>query len=177
MKLLLILAVALTTPAFAKGSSHSAQASGAFGSGFVPIEVAQRVQHFPPSRNWQTADAQVLICPYTALTEYSYSRQVFDCYTNGKDAKGNDTRYDAWVPLSAYKVPGYEIAGFSHSFSGSTGDRQLLVYYRLPVATSPAPSSLSAEIVKGLKDSKVGTIQVDNLTIQANKIIVRRGKK
>jgi hypothetical protein len=100
-KLLLLALCALSNAQAAPPTTSSTS-----GSGFVPIEHAQRVIWFTDSRHWQTVDGQLLICPYEA-TALPDKECVLD-------------RKPAWRPVNSNKIPGYELSGIQFVTTGSS---------------------------------------------------------
>jgi hypothetical protein len=149
-------AACAATTVFAHGSSHPPQSGDVPGAGFVPIEQAQLVMHYGSERNWQTDTGEILICPWSAKAR-GYE---MECVTKDKAEK------NAWVYLSSIKVPGYEIAGVQYAFVGSSGAKQLLVYWRkIPEATTVTPATPA---------SAPKVLNTEQITINAGKVVVQR---
>jgi hypothetical protein len=124
----------------------------------VPWTEAQRVITWNSERHWQTVDGTILICPRDAAA--MRDKKCRD--------KKND-KLDRWLPLTSYSIPGFEIAGFQYSFTGSLdGYQQLTVYYRAPrpvVAVAPT------------KDPVTNITLTGPITIKTDKVIVQRKRK
>lgn len=107
--------MAVSLMAAAKGSPGSAD--NGLPGGVVPIASAQRVMHFDEARNWGTAQGDVLVCPL--------DRSPHICRQDKAIGKlGN------WVPLNSVQVPGFEMVALQYVFAGTSGNRQLLVYFK-----------------------------------------------
>ena len=90
----------------------AAQTAYAIPNDLVPIEHAQRVLHFPSSRNWSDTEGRILVCPFVV-----HASPTNRCPT------------DSWVPLETMAVSGYRIYGIQYTFAGNDGSRNLLVYF------------------------------------------------
>lgn len=134
----------------AKGSSHrhfgEQQASG-----MVSWSSAQRVVSWGSERHWQSADGQILVCPWEAKA--GHHKECRD--------KKND-KIDRWIPLTSYAVTGFEIVGFQYFYSGSYGMPQLVVYYGAP----KAPPVSAAPVVPVLNFTGPITIKADRVVVQ-----------
>ena len=167
--LAIVLAVGATmVPSHAKGSSHP-QSGDQTGTGMIPWSTAQRVVTWSSERHWQTADGQILVCPWDAKT---YSDKV--CID-----KKND-KVDRWIPLTSYSVPGFEIVGFQYFYADSYGSQQRAVYYgavkpKVPVVAGVV-NDADAEAVKRSLNLSGMSATVGTITIKADKVIVQRKK-
>lgn len=137
---LLALTCLASSVAFAHGSSHptvSAESSG----GMVPIEVASRVMTFDHVRHWQNQTGEVLICLWPAEANYR-----MEC-TN---TNASGVKYDAWVFLSQYRMPGYKVSGIQYQPVGTYVN--LLVYFK---ADGPDPAKAREQETAELKKKVV----------------------
>ncbi len=117
-KILCVFLMVITSVAFAKGSSHPKPQSDPSNMGIVPIENAQKVMYFNHYQLWNYSDGTILVCPLDAEA----SVREKECMSK--------TSKNAWVPLLTLQVPGHEIVGVQFVFTGSSGYRNLLVYWR-----------------------------------------------
>jgi len=160
------LGMVISANSHAKGSSHP-QSGDQTGSGMIQWSTAQRVVTWSSERHWQTADGQILVCPWEAKT---YSDKV--CVD-----KKND-KVDRWMPLTSYAIPGFEIVGFQYFYAGSYGSQQLAVYYgvvkpKVPVIAGRVHDSDSDAVQRSLNLSGMSAT-VDTITIKANRVVVQR---
>lgn len=127
-KRFLTLTALFTLAAFAhaKGSSNPGMGQPSE-SGFVPYEQAQRVFVFPHSRNMNTNDAKLYVCPFDMETG--------DKWTCTK--KDDNSKISQWIELPAITPAGYEISTYNFSFVGTQGWRVLTVFYRKAAKSSP----------------------------------------
>ncbi len=109
MKALIAIVLALTAlSASAKSSSYESESSG---SGFVPIESAQRVHIFAWNRWTPDMNGEILVCPWDAEPGRKNT-----CLRNDQNA---------WIRMIDFPIPGHEVAGFKITHSGG-----LQVYFR-----------------------------------------------
>jgi|JI10StandDraft_1071094.scaffolds.fasta_scaffold70483_4 hypothetical protein len=104
--------VVMCAAASAGSSSSSSDSPG--NSGFVPVNMAQRVMHFGAGRIWQRADGVVLVCPLNEETER--------CKRNQRSIK-------SWVDVHSLSIEGHRISGVQFFFAGQNGEQQLMVFF------------------------------------------------
>lgn len=117
MRHILIGAALLASSCAYAGSSS--QAGSAETGGMVSWVPGMRTMHYGYDRNTFAADNTILVCPRTALSEYSAG--VYTCLDANKQ--------NAWQKLENVTPAGMKILGIDYRLSGSSGYRSLLVYY------------------------------------------------
>lgn len=157
MKHLIALSLLTASTAFARGSSHP-KAQGPEPISFIKFEDAPRIVMFDSRRNWYTADGILLICPFDAEADHKQN-----C-TRGKA--------DAWMPATSYNIPGHTMIGYQHIYTGSSGARQLHLYFRLtPTGAEPKVNIVQTDVVNLAGPvTFTGTVN----TLNAAKVIIQR---
>lgn len=116
MKKLLIALSMIPAFAFAKGSSHPPQSDTQVSPSIIEFKYAQRVLHFSPTMNSIAADGTILVCQYPNKGNWDG-----ECL--------NDKKQNAWVSIDSIQIPGYEKVAFEYRMVGSSGYRNLLIYF------------------------------------------------
>lgn len=119
------LAAAVVLSALCGVSLAKGSASPDTGTGFVPIEQAQRVMIYSRQRYSHTTDGRLLVCPYTFNLEEGNSKTPSKCYL-----KDDPTQANKWAYLDDVKLEGFVISGLSFTHDLYRGLSLLTVYYR-----------------------------------------------
>ena len=98
--------------AFAGASSHTTDSETGH---VIKFSSENRVFTFRSERNAISVDGRILVCPATFKLDWANNKCM--------DVNGNN----AWMHVENI-LPGYVVTGYEYRFTGSVGNRTIVVY-------------------------------------------------